>query len=180
MKWILPIFFIIASVGLFVGYIDGSYNEVKLLRAEVQNFDEALKKSKELQALRDALLSRYNTFSSSDLERLEKLLPDNIDNVRLVLELDNIAARYGMRVSNVAISSDVSSGEEGTIGPQNRLYDDVILSFAVSGTYDNFIAFMKDLEKSLRVVDITSLSFDGGPDEFAYNFAVSVRTYWLR
>lgn len=180
MKWLLPVFFVIIAFGIFFGYVDGAYQDTKSLHAEVQNYDDALQKSKELQAIRDALLSRYNTFSSADLERLEKMLPDNIDNVRLVLELDSIAAQYGMRVSGVVINEEVTTNAEGTVGPSNEFYDTVVLSFNVTGSYENFIAFLQDIESNLRVADITTLAFDGDSSEAVYTYSLGIRTYWLR
>ncbi|HJL55844.1 MAG TPA: hypothetical protein QGF60_01410, partial [Candidatus Paceibacterota bacterium] len=99
-----PIILILLSVGLFFGFIDPTYNEIQIILQEETRFDQALDKSKELQEVRDRLLSRYNTFSTNDLDRLTKLLPDNVDNVRLVLDIDNIASVYGIRIKNVAIS----------------------------------------------------------------------------
>ena len=58
MKFFLPIFFVATTVGLFFGYIDPTYDDVKIRMAEEQNFNEALDKSKELQIVRDKLLSR--------------------------------------------------------------------------------------------------------------------------
>jgi len=87
-RFILPIIFVIVAIGLFFGYVDPVYDDVKVLRAEEARFIDALDRSKELQQIKDQLLAKYNTFSSADLERLQKLLPDNVDNVRLVLDLD--------------------------------------------------------------------------------------------
>jgi hypothetical protein len=84
-RLIIPIVLVVITVGLFLGYIDPTYQQVKELRVEEKTFDEALDQSRELQKIRDTLLSRYNTFSQEDLSRLEKLLPDHVDNVRLVL-----------------------------------------------------------------------------------------------
>ena len=84
-KLTTPVLLIILSIGLFFMYVDPTYNNVQEIIQEQERFDEALDKSKELQMIRDELLAKYNTFSTSDLNRLSKLLPDNVDNVRLVL-----------------------------------------------------------------------------------------------
>src|SRR3989344_4525889 len=106
MKALLPLLFLFISLGLFFWFIDPEYAKIKLLRAEEAEFDQALDRSKELQTVRDQLLSRYNTFARSDVERLQKLLPDHVNNVRLILDLDGIASRYGMRIRNVAIEDN--------------------------------------------------------------------------
>lgn len=182
MKLLLPVFFLLVSAGLFFLYIDNSYQNVKFLQGEQDSFSEALQKSKELQAIRDSLLSKYNTFSSVDLDRLEKMLPDNIDNVRLVLELDSIASKYGSRISSVVIDSEATSiTEEGAIGPSGEQYETVILSFSMVAAYEDFVRFLKDLESSLRIVDITAINFKSANDfDEIYEYQVSVKTYWLK
>jgi len=91
MRNITAIILILASIGLFFGYIDGTYSDVKELRIEQADYDRALSNSKELQAERDKLLAKFNNIGTVDLDKLNKLLPDNIDNVRLVIDVDNIA-----------------------------------------------------------------------------------------
>jgi len=177
-RLLVPVILIALSIGLFFGYIDPTYQGIKELRAEEKTFDEALTQSRELQRIRDTLLSRYNTFSQEDLDRLEKLLPDHVDNVRLILDIDSIASQYNMRTRNVTVSG-ASSGDSNTIGSNQNAVDSVILSFSVVATYDNFIRFIKDLESSLRIVDLVGLSFKATEGE-AFNFNVSIKTYWLK
>lgn len=182
MKFLLPAIFLLVSFGLFFMYIDDAYQNVKFLQEEQSSFNDALQKSKELQAIRDSLLSKYNTFSSVDLDRLEKMLPDNIDNVRLVLEIDSIASKYGMRISAVTIDSGVSGvTSEGAIGPTGEQYETVILSFNITAAYEDFVRFLKDIESSLRIVDITSINFSSENDfDEVYNYKIGIKTYWLK
>lgn len=109
----LPLFFVIVSGGLFFTYIDPTYKDVQVLQAENERFDQALQKSRELQAIRDQLLSRFNTFASSDRARLQKLLPDHIDNVRLILDIDTIAGGHGLSIEKFSFSGDQQSSQGG-------------------------------------------------------------------
>lgn len=176
-RFILPIIFIVVALGLFFGYVDATYTNVQELREEENRFAEALDKSKELQQVKERLLSKYNSFPTSELERLEKLLPDNVDNVRLVLDLDDIASQHDMRVRNVAIGS-VSEPGGGVVGPENKAYRSLVLSFSTTATYGDFIRFVNDLESSLRLVDLVNVTFNA-PIGDVYDYQVSVRTYWL-
>ncbi|MEK7063728.1 MAG: type 4a pilus biogenesis protein PilO [Patescibacteria group bacterium] len=179
MKGIIPIICIVIAGGLFYWYIDPTYAEVRELRAEEATLNQALDRALELQETRDQLLSRYNTFAQLDLERLEKLLPDHVDNVRLVLDLDGIAVKYGMRVRNVTIE-DPNKNKKPTdvVGPAESRYESMVISFSVTGNYDTFRQFMLDLERSLRIVDLESLTFSAAENDL-YDFSVSLRTYWL-
>jgi len=183
--------FVVAGV-LFVGYTRPTYEKVQAIRADIVKFDQALEKSRELQELKRGLLSRYNTFTEANLSRLNRMLPDHVDNVRLVLDLDNLASRYGMAVQNVLISR--GNDEEqvatvlGSLGAQNTKYDSLAMQFATVGTYSNFVRFLEDLESSLRIVDLVSLTIEPAIisnegvilEEPLYEYNVAIRTYWLK
>jgi len=159
-------------------FIDPTYSDVKKLQQEKEIFDDALDNSKKLQQARDTLLSEYNSFSISDLERLEKMMPNAVDNVRLVRDIDGIASKYGMTMRNVAVSFVGNSGEQ-QIGANDEPIGMVDLSFTVSAPYRIFIKFMKDLEKSLRIIDVLSVSFNAAEKD-SYEYNMTVRTYWLK
>lgn len=179
MRTLLPILFIIIAVAIFFGFIDPAYSRVKTLRAEEAQFDQALNRSKELQQVRDQLLSRYNTIPQSDVNRLERLLPDNIDNVRLVLDFDSLASRYGMRLRNIALEANENRTSRGQVGTSDSAYQQIILSFSVTGSYNAFRSFLEDLEQSLRLVDIASISFSAASSGL-YDYSISIKTYWLK
>ena len=179
MKTLFPILFVIVAGGLFFGFISPTWSNIKVLREEEAKYNDALDKSRLLQETRDQLLSRYNTFSPSELTRLEKFLPDNVDNVRLILDIDSIAGRYGMRIRDVILSSDTSRTELGQIGPDETRFDSRIVSFSVTGSYTEFRAFLEDLEQSLRLVDVTKVSFSA-TDSGVYDYSVAIKTYWLK
>jgi hypothetical protein len=109
--------------------------------------------------------------------------------VALILDLDNLAARFGMPIQNVDVSTPASaaSNQSGIAsrGSNGQKFDSVTIRFTTHGTYNNFMSFLKGLEQSLRIVDLTTLrlspdasvSSTGDP---LYTFEISLRTYWLR
>ena len=182
MKGVFPIIAVLVAGALFYWYIDPTYDAVKILRAEEATLNTALSRALELQTTRDQLLSRYNTFNTEDLVRLEKLLPDHVDNVRLVLDMDGMASQYGMRIRNVAIEKQEEKKKTRntqTVGPDERAHESMLLSFSVNGDYSTFRTFLSDLEQSLRLVDVEGVSFSS-TDTGLYEFTVALRTYWLK
>ncbi|PIR86273.1 hypothetical protein COU13_01940 [Candidatus Kaiserbacteria bacterium CG10_big_fil_rev_8_21_14_0_10_43_70] len=191
-KIIISIIAFVVAAALFLGYTRPAYEKVQSVKGDIGQFDEALQKSRELQELKQGLLSRYNTFSEADLLRLRKLLPDHVDNVRLVLDLDNLAGRYKMAVQNVLISRGAPEEQAatvlGSLGTQSEVFDNLTMQFATVGTYSNFVSFLEDLESSLRIVDLvsltieqTSISNEGDElEEPIYEYNVAIRTYWLK
>jgi len=180
-RLILPLILLVAASGLFVVYTDPRYQESKKLAAQAASYDEALNKSQELRKTRDELLARRNTFAEEDIQKLHQILPDNVDNIRLIIDINSIAARHGLSLKNVQLG-DLSS----TAGAQNPLavgasgspVGSVALGFTLGATYDDFLSFMQDLEHSLRILDIEKISFSAdasGNNDYTF----SVRTYWL-
>ena len=80
----------------------------------------------------------------------------------------------------------------GAAKPVPKDYGVFDLEFSTSGSYDNFINFTKDLEKNLRIVDISSISFSsevssgiGGAglktiSSEIYKYDFKIKTYWLK
>src|SRR3989338_10618623 len=103
MKTIFSVAGLAIAGAAFILFTQPNYDTAKALEAQIAEYNQALDKAAELQQLKQSLLSRYNAFNPADLDRLHKLLPDHVDNVRLVLDLDNLAARNGMALQNVLI-----------------------------------------------------------------------------
>lgn len=190
-KTIFSALCVVAAGAMFFLYTQPTYDRVKSSNAQISQYDEALNKAAELQQLKQSLLSKYNTFNPSDVERLHKLLPDHVDNVRLILDIDSVAGRRAMAIQNVVVSSSqsakVSQTAIGTVSSSKQKFDSLTVKFTTQGTYDNFRGFLDDIQKSLRIVDLISLSITrtsesagGTAAQPLYNYEVTMRTYWLK
>jgi len=182
MRYLLPLILIAAAIGLFVVYTNPTYQvRIKALKEQQQSYDEALNKSQELKRLRDQLLSKYNTFSADNKAKLEDMLPDNVDNIRLVIDINNIAARHSLAVKSLQIG-DTTSGKTvrsaAAVGASGSAIGSVELGFTVSANYDQFLSFLYDLEHSLRLIDVEKLSFNQTLTG-VNDYSLSIRTYWL-
>ncbi|HEU0080687.1 MAG TPA: type 4a pilus biogenesis protein PilO [Candidatus Paceibacterota bacterium] len=177
MSNIVSIILILASIGLFFGYVDPAYSKAKLLAEKKAQYDNALNNSASLQAEREKLLKKYNAISEADRANLAKLLPDNIDNIRLVIDIDEMAKSHGMRIRN--FKTDVTEKKD-TIGKSDSAYGTLTMSFTTTATYATFLAFMGDLERSLRIIDVTGIQFSASDQSQLYDYTVTVKTYWLK
>ncbi|MCC7500191.1 type 4a pilus biogenesis protein PilO [Candidatus Nomurabacteria bacterium] len=181
----MPIILLAISIGLFVTYTNPAYQDVKSLVAQASSYDNALERAQELRARRDTLLSEYNTFSTENRQRLLRALPDNVDNIRLIIDINNIAARHNLTLANVELG-DVSnsriSRDALSVGTSGDAVGSVEVTFALLATYEDFLAFLQDLEHSLRIVDIESIGFTSpaADSEGLSTYTVTIRTYWLR
>lgn len=179
-KTLTPIILLIASIGLFFGFINPKYMEIQAKRAKLAQYDEALGKSKDLANRRIELSEKYKSITDEDRVRLSKLLPNAVDNVRLILDINSIAALHGMKIRNTKINQGPSPAEKNNpLIVDERKYASIGLSFAVTSSYNDFINFLNDLEHSLRITDIVGLTIR--PQKIGvYDFSIDLQTYWLK
>ena len=156
------------------------------------------------------MTQKYNALDPVNLSKLVKLLPDNVDNIRLILEIEKVASPYGMALENVKYSTDTTKKDAtkdttatqamaaqtgGTQGKganlPNKDYGVWNLEFSTKGTYNNFLNFIKDLENNLRIVDISSIQFSSDTatntksginpsSSESYVYNFVIKTYWLK
>lgn len=165
MRPLLAIVGVILAGGIFFWYTKPTYDDVQVVQATIAQNNAALEKAAELSSLNLMLRSRFNSFKQSDKDRLSKLLPDHVDNVRLILDLDKLAGLHGLALQNVDVSSSQSQKQIpksqtalGAIGASNQKYDSLTLTFSTVATYARFVEFLTELESGLRIVDLVSLS----------------------
>ncbi len=184
------------SVACFFVFIDPLYGNISALKAQVLSYDQALNNSKILENERDKLTTKYNSINPEDLTKLQRFLPENIDNIRLILEIEKIASPYGMVLRDVKYNSaekettaTATAIQGGTTTPSKKDYGIWDLAFSTSGSYNNFLNFTRDLENNLRLVDISSIQFLSNPDTRGnsfpstseiYKYDFRIKTYWLK
>ena len=175
-RFLLPVLLIIVGATLFFGFTLPSLDVIYEKQAKADELNTALSNDKNLRKVREKKLADYNSFSPDELASINKMLPDSIDNVRLIIDMNNIALKYNMQVKNAKIKSDSMSPQ--VVG-SNQLYGAVTLSFNVTGSYNDLRLFLHDLETSLRLVDIVGLTFSAS-DKDMNDYALEVRTYWIK
>jgi hypothetical protein len=181
MRLILPLLLTAAAVGLFVVYTNPQYQQVKTLQAQAASYDNALGEAQQLRQSRDQLLAKYNTFSSTDVQRLQDALPDNIDNIRLIIDINNIASRHDLALAGISVgqvSDSATTRSNLAVGSSGDAVGSVSLDFTVTANYTTFLAFLHDLEHSLRIIDVESISFKATTGDSA-DYSLTIRTYWL-
>jgi hypothetical protein len=198
-RFIMPIVLIGIAVSVFFMFTNPLYNDISTLKTQVASYDEALTNSKTLENERDKLTAKYNTINPDNLIKLQKFLPENVDNIRLILEIEKIASPYGMTLKDVKYNTTDTSTTPATAAvvqgggvtkPASKDYGIFDLEFSTSGTYNNFINLTKDLESNLRIVDISSIAFSSDSSTTVgakvtssseiYKYDFKIKTYWLK
>ena len=90
--------------------ISAKYDDVKVKQADITEYDNANKSARQLVDKRDSLLAADQAISPEDHARLITFLPDNIDPIRYILEMEGIGKKLGMPIKGASYSSVKSSG----------------------------------------------------------------------
>ena len=180
MKNNTAIILILLAIGLFYTFTNVQYKSVKELDVLASEYRNVLENASAIIGLRDALLVTYSALPKTEIERMGKVLPDSIDTVRLALDLDSMASRYGISIENIqtVVGANKDTGLIVLPGFADG-YDTATVTFSFTSNYENFKRFLVDIERSLRIMDITFLSFQAGDSGF-YDYQVSVETYWIK
>jgi hypothetical protein len=184
-RTITPIFSIIVAFVVFFFYTKPMFAEIKITQGEAAQYEEAASKAQELNAELARKLNEKRGYSVENLERLDALVPNSINEVKILADLSELARSHNMLFGNVNVenvdggtSNKSSSAEEGTALSQTVSYVDIenaSLTFSLIGTYEQFKAFLADVERSLVMMEITEIDFMTGEGNLQqYEVAVTL------
>lgn len=186
MNIIIPIFLIALSIFGFFGFgifpyaIDPVYQEIKKLKVERDDFEKIHHNITEIEMARLNLMKQYREIGREDLKRIKSFLPNQINNIKLIVDINTIAERNDIRnIRDIELlkEDEEVDGAEILIIDEKK-YNSILLSFSFTTRYENFKNFKRELHKSLRLIDIKSVSITRAKEEQdVLNFNVIIRTY---
>lgn len=185
-KYIKPTALILLSALIFFAYTQPQRKSTESVLVNEKELSSMLSTHKKLSAEVSKLQAKHKSFPVEDVKDLEILLPDDVDNIRLVLEIEKRATSLNLVLDDIDFEapSQTSLNSDEREKFEENSYESFSLSFSVNGRYDNFLKFIKDLERNLRIIDIESISFSSidnskDPTNNIYKFNMKVKTYWL-
>ncbi len=195
-KLIIPVLLIGLSFGSYFLYTQPIYGEAKVVKEEVVKLKDNEEKLNAALKKKDNLATTYNALDTTLVARLEKLMPDNLDNIKLIIDVDRTAKQYGTILNAVKFDVDqqakaatgtaagaaasTSVRDNKTALESKKDYNSFSLTMTFTGTFDNFTKLMGDMEKNLRIIDVTSIVFDAQDTKEVYKFEVKAKIYWLK
>jgi Tfp pilus assembly protein PilO len=183
MKNIISIIVIGISIATIVLVVQPQYTEIQEMQRTETELERVLNNARRLQSLRDDLLEKRKSIANTDIRRLEKLIPESADNVKLILEFEQISNKNNLSIqaASAVKDDDTEGSSQQTFDIETNDYGVITLDFTLQGTYSDFISFLQDIEKNLRITDIKNLTIspsDG--DGSSYSFDITIDTYWLK
>ncbi|MEX0933242.1 MAG: type 4a pilus biogenesis protein PilO [Candidatus Paceibacterota bacterium] len=178
--FLLPILLLGVAIGVLFMYSLPQYEILKTKQTEKAAYESALAQGAEILALKEDLRVQYNSFSQENRIKLQKMLPDEADTIGAILETDDVAAQNGVVITAVTdvpetIDSRTGGRARGAVSRSQATYE-------VSSDYQSFVTFLTELERSLRITDLSSLSFAVTNEEAGsslIDFSLDTNTYWL-
>jgi len=139
----------------------GTQERIRLKRAELQS------KEKYFSDLTDVLeqLKEYEI----QLSKIDSAIPPDVSLPALFNFLQTAASQNGL------VLEEMSPGFTTT---QER-FRETSISLVVTGSYSSFKSFLSTLEKSVRMIELESISFSS-PEEtglFTFNLRIKVHSY---
>ncbi|MGB4076778.1 MAG: hypothetical protein WBK28_03685 [Minisyncoccia bacterium] len=176
-----PFVFILIAIGLFFGYVNPTYSgNVQALRTEIRGYDAALSAARQFDDKRQGLMEEQGKIPEDDIERIEAFLPDGVDNVQLIVDLNALAERTGVELSDFDVASPDAKEDEGIdVLESQEAYESLEISLTAVGTYGAFKVFLGGIERSLRPLDLVALSVEDSQTG-VYTYTMTFRIYWLR
>lgn len=186
---IFAIIALMVAIGIFFVYVSPTWSgPIAAAKASIASDDQALAAAQTYAAQQSQLTAERNQIDPADLARLTTFLPSSVDNVGLILDLNGLAARSGLSLSNINIAApSAGSGKTSPAGmPPGAIaaaggnpVGSVDLSLSAVGTYAALKAFLVGVEKSERLLDVRDISINGS-DTGVYTYQMTIRIYWLR
>ncbi len=181
MNRLLPIAFVLIALGIFFGYVRPTWiGEVADTRREIESYDAALEAAARFIDKQAALEAARNQLPPDQIARANAFLPDSVDNVQLILDLNSLATRAGLTLSDFetgAVDDTEQIGGEGGF-ERPSISDSLTLSVSATGTYNAFRSFIAGVEQSLRPLDIIALTVSDS-DTGVYTYQMTLEFYWL-
>ncbi len=179
---LFPVVLILIAIGLFFAYINPTYSgNVQTLRTEIRGYDAALAAA-DVYTKKAAMVSEAKAnLPEGALERLESFLPDGVDNVQLIVDLDALAKRSGITLSGFDVASpdeQATSGDSLSLEAEGAV-ESLDIRVKAVGKYDSFKTFLASAERSLRLLDLVELDLDDS-ETGIYTYNLTFRIYWLR
>ena len=194
MKALTPFILILISIGLYFVYISPTWTGIAEQKIKRDEYLNVVSKSEELRAKRDEVLATYNSISESDIARLNKLVPAKFNDVLFLNDLNAMATRYSLAVSNVKIdvpkdNANISNSSAPVVSVGT--YKTITVTLSLKGDYAEFGRFLRELESSLQLMDVASLSVksSGGSSsgsgvqkvsDNSYEYVMEIHTYALK
>ncbi|MDB5244424.1 MAG: hypothetical protein JWN18_294 [Parcubacteria group bacterium] len=180
---LLPSVAILLAIAVFFVYVNRTWaGSIAEINTKIESDQAALDVAANFMKQQSELEAEKQQIKPEDMAKLNLLLPTSVDNVHLILDLNALAAKSGLSLSNIDVTppsqSNASSNTDSAVSSDSNPVGSVDLSLSAVGTYTAVQTFLTSVEKSQRLLDIQDLTLKGS-DTGVYSYDMKIRLYWL-
>ncbi len=181
---------LIISFAIFFTYTQPTIGDIKSVQDETFAYTDAVSKANEFNTKLNQLQSQMNSFRSSDIEALEIYLPDEVDSLTVMADIETIARQNNVQIlSMTKVQSDEASGdvqfEDQLIEqPKVATHD---FSVTSTGSYEDMKRMLRNFEQNKYLLEVVSFQFGAITDTAAAtvssadteenSYVMTLRTY---
>ncbi|MDA8597069.1 hypothetical protein N9L26_01890, partial [Candidatus Pacebacteria bacterium] len=198
---LLPFILIITALVIIFTYIKPTYESMTETQAETAKYQVALERANSFNEELQRLLNSANRFSSSELRALERYIPDTIDVIAVMRDVETIVENNDMILAGLA-AGEVREAERTAARSQADfepgLDDEELLgelpgsevpleitspraqdfTLSVTGSYEQLKLLLQDFERNAYPLEVTTLTFTPQEEEL-YTYDLTLETYAL-
>ncbi len=160
MRPLLSIFVIAICVGAYFMYIKPMSVEVRVLNAKKAEYNHLLNTVQEIKEKRDAVLLDYNTLSPEEIDKLNKIIPATLNPVLYLNDISSLALKNNLLIKDYRVADNQNGVITATETVSVNSYKTTNITIRVSGSYQQFLNFMNEIESALSLTDVVSLKID--------------------
>jgi len=179
---IIPLFAFMIAVTIFFAYVNPTWSVgIAGIKTAIDADNQALNSAAQYKTKQNQIAAARDAIDSAKLSALTTFLPSSVDNVGLILDLNALASRSGLSITNIDVITDASvpQGSNTTNLSDVNPVGSVDMSLSASGTFAALQTFLNGTEMSARLLDVHDLIVKGS-DTGVYTYQMTIRLYWLR
>jgi hypothetical protein len=146
-----------------------SIPQLKSMNAQ---YDVTLAQADTLYNQAQTLRAQYANVSAEQKQKMELMVPNSIDKIRLLDEVDAIGKETGLALDSLSYAEGASA---------TAALSAASVSFIVKTNYPKFKELMDNFEKSLRLYSVQTVTFSAPTKEGDLtSYQVKLTTYYLK
>lgn len=153
------------DVTLIFWAIRPGWSDVATRRAEIRELTELHAEFTAIQTRRDELVGRYNTIPADDLAKLAAILPPRREIFQPLTDYEILSRRHGLNLTEIDFPSGAPESAAALALPApggRRAVEPINFTMGLTGPYPGIRAFLSDLERYIRLSDVTDMQLGSG------------------
>lgn len=172
--------YLLLTLSIGYAFVYPAIGDISFLKQEKQKYLQSLETVRNIENKTNELLTQFNNIPPEERAKIDIVLPDSFEFVKIVHQIDNVAAKYGISIDDISSAENTFSASNSIEQAEpEKPYNSATIKFSFTSSYENFLNFLNDLERSLRILDLKSvklLTEEGG----TYSYEVELETHWLK